>query len=84
VSEQIIDSANILLKGFTVDELKDIVQHIRKVENHRASRFVFIKLDTPHMSEEECKQTIKNLWPDPHPPAVQVIRGKENAGSSTD
>jgi len=74
--DQVIDSANILLKGFTLDELKDIVQHIRKVENHRASRFVFIKLDTPRMSEEECKQTIKDLWPDPNPPALHVVKEK--------
>jgi len=64
MSGRIIDSVNILLKGFTFEEIKDIVAHIRKVENHRASRFVFIKLDTPGLSLEETKQAIKDLFPD--------------------
>jgi len=60
---QVIDEANIQLKGFTVEELKTILSHIREVEAHRASRFVFVKLNTPTLSVDEAKDIIKEIWP---------------------
>jgi len=59
----VIDEANILLKGFTVEELKTILNHIREVEAHRASRFVYVKLNTPNLSVDEAKDVIKEIWP---------------------
>jgi len=59
----VINEATILLKGFTVDELKTILANIREVEAHRASRFVFVKLDTPDLSIDEAKRILKEIWP---------------------
>lgn len=58
-----IESVNIQLKGFTIEEIEEVIAYIRSVEAHRPTRFVFIALDTPTLTMEEGAKLVKKLFP---------------------
>lgn len=58
-----IESVTIQLKGFTIEEIEDIVGYIRSVEDHRPTRLVFIVLDTPTLTVEEGAKLVRKLYP---------------------
>ena len=63
--ENIIDNVLISLRGFTKNEIKAIVGYIRSVEAFRPTRFIFVKIEDPEMSEEEARRLVNELWPEP-------------------
>jgi len=58
-----IESATIRLKGFTLEEIEDIVGYIRSVEDHRPDRLIFIALNTPTLTVEEGARLVRKLYP---------------------
>jgi len=66
--ETIIENVLISLKGFTKNEIKDIVGYMRSVEAFRPTRLIWVKLEDPDMSEEEAMRLVKELWPEPSGP----------------
>jgi hypothetical protein len=73
-----IDSVEVHLKGFTVEELKDIIWYIRSVEAHRPTKLVYIQFDTPDLRTEDAKKLIQELWYDEAPPKFSIILPREN------
>ena len=70
---------DIHLKGFTMEELKDIVGYIRSVEAFRPTRLVFIELEEHDMSEEEARRLVLEIWPDPGGPPFMAKFKREKA-----
>lgn len=68
-----IDTVDIQLKGFTVEELKDIIGYLRSVEDHRPTRFIFVNLDMRDQEQEEAEKLIKELWPDEESPKFVIL-----------
>ncbi|MBA7675655.1 hypothetical protein ES703_83891 [subsurface metagenome] len=67
-----IESVKIELRGFTLEELKDIIVYLRSVEDHRASRFIHVMMDTPDLNPIEAERLIHELWPDAEGPRFTV------------
>ncbi len=77
-SEKKIKGVDIHLKGFTMEELKDIIGYIRSVEAHRESRVVLVKIVAPEDNTEEALSRILNLWPDEKgPPFIATLKRKK-------
>jgi len=76
--ETIIDNVLISLRGFTKNEIKDIIGYIRSVEAFRPTRFIFVKLEDPDMSLEAARILVTELWPEPEgPPFMATIKRKK-------
>ncbi len=56
------------LRGFTLEELKDIIGYLRSVEDHRTSRLIHVMLDTPDLNSLEAGRLIHELWPEEEGP----------------
>ncbi len=67
-----IESVKIDLRGFTLEELKDIIVYLRSVEDHRASRLIHVMLDTPDLKPLEAERLIHELWPDEEGPRFTI------------
>jgi len=66
---------DIHLKGFTMEEVKDIIGYIRSVEAHRESRFVFVNIGDPDDNAEKALNEIRYLWPEKEgPPFLWVFK----------
>ena len=77
-SEKKIKGVDIHLKGFTMEELKDIIGYIRSVEAHRESRVVLVKIVAPEDNTEEALSRILDLWPDEEgPPFMATLKRKK-------
>jgi len=74
---QKINSVNIRLEGFTLEELKDIIGYIRSVEAHRESRMIKVSLDVPDDSIEEALRRLRELWPEEEGPPFTFLFHKE-------
>ncbi len=59
---------DIHLKGFTMEEIKDIIGYIRSVEAHRESRVVLVNIDAPDDNVEKALKDIMYLWPEKEGP----------------
>ena len=66
--ETIIKNVIISLKRFTKSEIKDIIGYIRSVEAFRPTRLVWVKMEDPHMSLEEARRLLNELWPEEEGP----------------
>ena len=75
--EKKIKGVDIHLKGFNMEELKDIIEYIRSVEAHRKSRVVLVNLDAPDDDVEEAFRRILNLWPEEEGPRFTFLAHKE-------
>ena len=71
-----IESVKIDLRGFTLEELKDIIVYLRSVEDHRASRLINVMLDTPDLNTLEAERLIRELWPEKEGPSFTVYAQK--------
>lgn len=76
MTEAGIESVKIELRGFTLEELKDIIVYLRSVEDHRASRLIHVMLDTPDLEPLEAERLIRELWPDEEGPRFTVYAQK--------
>jgi len=68
---------DIHLKGFTMEELKDIIGYIRSVEAHRESRVVFVNIDAPDDNVEKAMNKILDLWPEKEGPPFRWVFKRE-------
>lgn len=66
---------DIHLKGFNMEELKDIIGYIRSVEAYRTSRIVLVNFDAPDDNVEEALRRMLDLWPEEEgPPFVATLK----------
>ena len=76
--EKKIKGVDIHLKGFTMEELNDIIGYIRSVEAHRKSKIVLVSIDAPEDNAEEALSRILDLWPDEKgPPFMATLKRKK-------
>lgn len=75
--ETIIENVLISLKGFTKNEIKDIIGYMRSVEAFRPNRLIFVKIEDPDMSEEEARRLVLELWPEPSGPPFMATFKRE-------
>ncbi len=76
--ENKIKGVDIHLKGFTMEELKDIIGYIRSVEAHRESRVVLVNIVAPEDNTEESLSRILEMWPDEErPPFMATLKKKK-------
>ncbi len=76
--ENKIKGVDIHLKGFNMEELKDIIGYIRSVEAHRESRVVLVNFFAPEDNVEEALSRILELWPDEEkPPFMATLKRKK-------
>ncbi len=76
-NETIIKNIMISLKGFTKNEIKDIIGYIRSVEAFRPTRLVWVKMEDPDMSLEEATRLLKELWPEKEGPPFMATLKRE-------
>ena len=69
---------DIHLEGFTMKELKDIIEYIRSVEAHRESRKVIVNIDAPDSDLKESLRRIQELWPDEGGPPFTLLIPKKS------
>jgi len=75
--ENKIENVIISLRGFTKNEIKDIVGYIRSVEAFRPTRLVWVKIEDPDSSIEEAMQLLKELWPETDGPPFMATLKRE-------
>jgi len=69
---------DIHLEGFTMKELKDIIEYIRSVEAHRESRKVIVNIDAPDNDVKASLRRLQELWPDEGGPPFTFLIPKKN------
>ena len=53
----------ITLKGFTIEELKQIAKAVREVESHDPSRLAYIYIHDKTLTCDEAAKLIMEIWP---------------------